>query len=305
MYYIKSMKFGTKHLSILGIFLFILILWKTNFAATLSSASFVAPFWLWVVLLTVAMEVLIRTSRWQVLASLYAPYPYSKAFQTYMIGIAFGSITPAKIGDVIKILDLKKETGISLKKALGIEVIDRIFDLLFLLLAGLIGIVAGYRLISGAETSLALLGVSILALFAFGIFMLHGSSNFVYRLIHKIIVPVSRHTENRRADFEPFENLQILMESDEAGLCLVHDSKLRHVHMFNHLEYDSQTLNDEYQRDVEKGDDIQLPAHYFPDNNPENTPVNTWRGNAHLLFGNWLNYIYQSTPYDLKLVGSS
>ncbi len=140
----------------------------------------------------------------------------------------------------------------------------------------------------------------------FGIFSHHvldHTSLLMRGLDDEIAVPVSRHTENRRVDFKPFDHLEILMESDEAGLCLVHDSRLRHIHMFNHLEYDSHTLNEEYRRDVGKGDEIILPAHYFPGNDPKNTPVNTWRGNAHLLFGNWLNYIYQSTPYDLSQIG--
>ena len=117
-------------------------------------------------------------------------------------------------------------------------------------------------------------------------------------------VPVSRHTENRREDFDAFPHLEVVAESEEAGLCLIHDTKLRHVHMFNHLEYDSHTLGDEYKRDLDKGDAIQMPVHYYPDDNPDAQPVNTWRANAHLLFGNWLNYIYQNTPYNIELIGT-
>jgi len=140
----------------------------------------------------------------------------------------------------------------------------------------------------------------------FGVFshrVLDHTSLLMRGLDDEITVPVSRHTENRQADFESHDHLKILMGSDEAGLCLVHDSRLRHVHMFNHLEYDSHTLNEEYRRDVEKGAEFVFPAHYFPGNDPKNTPVNTWRGNAHLLFGNWLNYIYQSTPYIMSDIG--
>jgi homoserine O-succinyltransferase/O-acetyltransferase len=117
-------------------------------------------------------------------------------------------------------------------------------------------------------------------------------------------IPVSRHTENHREDFEPFPHLEIVAESDEAGLCLIHDTKLHHVHMFNHLEYDSNTLGDEYKRDMEKGDEIAMPRYYYPDDNADDAPVNTWRANAHLLFGNWLNYVYQKTPYDMELIGT-
>jgi len=119
----------------------------------------------------------------------------------------------------------------------------------------------------------------------------------------EIPIPVSRHTENHREDFAAFGNLEILIDSEEAGPCLVHDRKLRHVHMFNHLEYDSHTLDDEYKRDVAKGDAIDLPVHYYPGDDPDAEPVNVWRGNAHLLFGNWLNYLYQSTPFELTRVG--
>ena len=118
-------------------------------------------------------------------------------------------------------------------------------------------------------------------------------------------VPVSRHTENHREDFEKHTHLEILVESEEAGLCLVRDNRLNHVHMFNHLEYDSNTLDGEYKRDTDKGENIPIPVNYYRDNDPENEPVNTWRSNAHLLFGNWLNDIYQTTPYDIDLIGST
>ena len=142
----------------------------------------------------------------------------------------------------------------------------------------------------------------------FGIFthrVLDHTSLLMRGLNDEIPVPVSRHTENRVADFAGIEELQVLMDSDEAGMCMVMDHKRRHVHMFNHMEYDSTTIGDEYARDVEKGSAIQLPAHYFPDDDPSRPPVNTWRGNGHLLFGNWLNYVYQTTDFDLSLIGTN
>ena len=66
-----------------------------------------------------------------------------------------------------------------------------------------------------------------------------------------------------------------------------------------HLEYDATTLSDEYYRDLRKGKEIEIPVNYFPEDNPENTPPNTWRSHTHLLFSNWLNYyVYQTTPFD-------
>ena len=142
----------------------------------------------------------------------------------------------------------------------------------------------------------------------FGVFdhrVLDHTSMLMRGLNDVIAVPVSRHTENRRPDFEAFPHLQILMESDEAGICMVLDHDKHQVHMFNHLEYDAGTLGDEYQRDVAKGEAIQLPAHYFPDDDPAKTPVSIWRSSAHLLYGNWLNMVYQTTPYHIEDIGTA
>ena len=86
-------------------------------------------------------------------------------------------------------------------------------------------------------------------------------------------------------------------------MALVHDPLPNHVHMCNHLEYASTTLGDEYARDVDKGSTIDVPRNYFPDDDPSQPPINTWRANAHILFGNWLNMIYQSTPFDMSKIG--
>jgi len=116
--------------------------------------------------------------------------------------------------------------------------------------------------------------------------------------------PVSRHTENRINDFSNFPHLEILIESEISGLCLIQDVKRRHLHMFNHLEYDSDTLHNEYIRDLNTGQDANLPLNYYPDNDPNNDPVNSWRGNGHLLFSNWVNFLYQTTPFLLKNIGT-
>jgi len=141
----------------------------------------------------------------------------------------------------------------------------------------------------------------------FGIFdhkVLDHTTMMMHGLDDVIPVPVSRHTENRPPDFDAFDNLQIVMDSDEAGICMVIDHKLNHAHMFNHLEYDARTLGDEYQRDAAKGTDIQLPAHYYPGDDPAAKPLSRWRSSGHLLYGNWLNMIYQTTPFDIRDIGS-
>jgi homoserine O-succinyltransferase len=116
-------------------------------------------------------------------------------------------------------------------------------------------------------------------------------------------IPVSRWTENHRADLPTNKGLEVLMESDEAGLCLINDPARRSLYMFNHIEYDTTSLADEYWRDRTAGKPIEMPANYFPKNDPELPPENRWRSHAHLLFGNWINEVYQTTPFDLRKIG--
>lgn len=141
---------------------------------------------------------------------------------------------------------------------------------------------------------------------AFGIYRhrnLNPASAYLRGFADDFAMPVSRWTENRKSDLPPNKGLEILMESDDVGLCLINDAIHRQLYMFNHIEYDTNSLGDEYRRDVESGKPINKPAHYFPDNNPGLVPENRWRAHAHLLFGNWINEMYQSTPYDLAEIG--
>jgi homoserine O-succinyltransferase len=102
----------------------------------------------------------------------------------------------------------------------------------------------------------------------------------------------------RRADIEQVPSLELLMESDETGVCLLSEAAGRRLYMFNHIEYDSTTLAKEYFRDVEAGARIEVPHDYFPNDDPNRPPVNRWRSHAFLLFGNWINQVYQSTTFD-------
>ncbi len=114
-------------------------------------------------------------------------------------------------------------------------------------------------------------------------------------------VPHSRHTEVRRADIEKCKELEILAESELAGVYLVASRDGRQIFVTGHSEYDLYTLANEYYRDKKKGLKIDPPYHYFPDNNPEKLPQFIWRSHASLLFSNWLNYfVYQQTPYNLE-----
>jgi len=116
-------------------------------------------------------------------------------------------------------------------------------------------------------------------------------------------IPVSRWSEMRREDLPADSELAVLMESDEAGLCLLDDPAHRSLHMFNHIEYDSHSLSDEYFRDRAAGRPIAPPHDYFPGDDPDRQPLNRWRSHAYLLFGNWINQLYQTTPFDLAEIG--
>jgi homoserine O-succinyltransferase/O-acetyltransferase len=118
------------------------------------------------------------------------------------------------------------------------------------------------------------------------------------------VIPVSRWTEMRQSEITAAPGLQTLLSSDDVGPCLVEDPAHRALYIFNHFEYDSDTLKQEYDRDVAGGTPINVPANYYPDDNPLNPPMNRWRSHAHLLYGNWINEIYQSTPYDIAEIGS-
>ena len=136
----------------------------------------------------------------------------------------------------------------------------------------------------------------------FGVFPHHvrGGRDGLLRGFDEIVsVPVSRHTEVRREDLPQNAGVTVLLESDEAGLCLLRDENRRQTYMFNHLEYDTRTLADEYHRDIAAGEPIELPVNYFPDDDPSKAPVNRWRAHGSLLIGNWINDLYQSTSFEL------
>lgn len=113
--------------------------------------------------------------------------------------------------------------------------------------------------------------------------------------------PHSRYTEVRKKSIDTVAQLEILAVSREAGVYLVANRNGRQLFVTGHCEYDRNTLSKEYFRDIKKGLVINIPENYFPDDNPEKTPVMTWHSHASMLFSNWLNYfVYQGTPYDLS-----
>jgi homoserine O-succinyltransferase/O-acetyltransferase len=125
----------------------------------------------------------------------------------------------------------------------------------------------------------------------FGIFrhrVTNNDSHLLRGFGDEFPAPVSRHTEVRAADLPARAGLTVLAVSADAGLCVVEDRGNRAAYMFNHLEYDTGTLGEEFVRDRLAGKPTGIPCDYFPDNDPERSPVNVWRAHGYLLFANWL-----------------
>lgn len=119
----------------------------------------------------------------------------------------------------------------------------------------------------------------------------------------QFMVPQSRHTTFLREDVEKVPELKILASSERTGIYAVSTKNGRQIFITGHSEYDADTLNYEYTRDLSQGKPIQIPENYFVGDDPKNPPIVSWRAHANLLFSNWLNYfVYQSTPYDIKEV---
>ncbi|MDR5660083.1 homoserine O-succinyltransferase [Serpentinicella sp. ANB-PHB4] len=114
-------------------------------------------------------------------------------------------------------------------------------------------------------------------------------------------VPHSRHTSVKKEDILNNKNLVLLSESDEAGVYMAISKDERDIFITGHPEYDPNTLKAEYERDKDKGVNIDIPKNYFDKDDPLNDPIVRWRGHANIFFNNWLNYyVYQATPFDLN-----
>ena len=107
----------------------------------------------------------------------------------------------------------------------------------------------------------------------------------------------------RREDVEALPGLQVLASSPDAGVYAVYAKEHKQIFITGHSEYDADTLEQEYLRDVAAGKPIRVPEHYYPGDDPSKPPLVSWRAHANLLFCNWLNYfVYQTTPYDLAMI---
>lgn len=142
---------------------------------------------------------------------------------------------------------------------------------------------------------------------SFGCFrqqVMDPASPYLRGFSDECFTPVSRWTEMREGEIQN-AGLKTLLGSPDTGPCLVEDPKHRALYIFNHFEYDSGTLKEEYDRDVEAGTPINVPINYYPDDDPSQSPQNRWRSHAHLLYANWISEIYLTTPYDMSQIGQS
>ena len=113
------------------------------------------------------------------------------------------------------------------------------------------------------------------------------------------LAPQSRHTTCDRDAIAACKELTIQSETKEAGVFIVTAREGREIYVTGHLEYDPLTLDREYRRDISKGLAIEIPKNYYPQDDASQQPLVRWRAHAHLFFSNWLNYVYQETPYNL------
>ena len=142
---------------------------------------------------------------------------------------------------------------------------------------------------------------------AFGCFShvnLQPQSPYLRGFSDECYIPVSRWTEIRASEVEAVQNLRMLLGSDVTGPCLIEDVAERALYIFNHFEYDSDTLATEFERDLKAGTPINLPVNYYPNDDRKLSPTNRWRSHGHLLYGNWINEIYQTVPFELSEIGN-
>ncbi|WP_391123105.1 homoserine O-acetyltransferase MetA [Psychrobacillus sp. L3] len=125
------------------------------------------------------------------------------------------------------------------------------------------------------------------------------TNNLVRGFNDEFNAPHSRYTAVSLEQIQNDPRLTLLAKSEDAGVFIVLSEDNGHIMITGHLEYDAGTLAEEYNRDRNKGLEIDVPKNYFPDDDPKKQPINSWRSHTHLLFSNWLNYyVYQETPYE-------
>jgi len=116
----------------------------------------------------------------------------------------------------------------------------------------------------------------------------------------EFLAPQSRHTASDRDAIAGDKRLTIQSETQEVGVFIATARGGREIYVTGHMEYDPLSLDREYRRDMAKGLPIDIPKNYYPDDDPSKTPIVRWRAHGNLFFDNWLNFVYQETPFNLS-----
>ncbi|MFC2162077.1 YbhN family protein [Candidatus Altiarchaeota archaeon] len=184
------MNVSTKHLSVLGLLLFILVLSRIDIDATIQSILDIPPTYIFACLLTVAAEVILRSARWKLLVDQYArDYTVGQSIHTLLMGVAFGAVTPARIGDIIKAFDVR-DHGVELKRAVSIEVVDRLLDMFYLFLSAFVGYIFLMMVYLGGQVNGILVALIACAFILFSLVLFHSSRiSFILTPIHRFLVP--------------------------------------------------------------------------------------------------------------------
>jgi homoserine O-succinyltransferase/O-acetyltransferase len=142
---------------------------------------------------------------------------------------------------------------------------------------------------------------------AFGVFaqkILCPTSPYMSGFADNFAAPISRWAQIEPEDLADRADLRVLAQNDEKGVSIAESPRARRLYVLDHLEYDASSLADEYFRDLKANVAIKLPSHYFPRDDPSEAPPNTWRAHGHLLLSNWINEIYQTSPFELERIGA-
>ena len=130
--------------------------------------------------------------------------------------------------------------------------------------------------------------------------VLHRKKMLMRGMDDVFFVPQSRYTGLDEEAVKNNKELYVVADSEEAGSYLILACSSRQIFVTGHSEYDRYDLDKEYKRDLAKGIDPDVPVNYYPDDNPENTPILSWRSSSNCTYSNWLNFVYQETPYRLE-----
>ncbi len=193
-----------RYLSAVGLLLFIGILSTVDVGKTAEIILNADPAYLVMGLSFVTLEVLVRSLSWMVLVGTYSPIGYWNAFRAYMIGVAFGAVTPGKAGDFVKVTRIRDDTGLSLTKAFTVGLLDRIINFMFLFIGAAAASAAlAFTLAGGAGSILALAVPAAAVVCALAVALNQRLSMTILRPLHAFLIP-ERFRRNTRELFSTF-----------------------------------------------------------------------------------------------------